>query len=189
MNRKATEGRIAQQEIESRGEDKAAARAKAARKKRRARAKAPGAALRPAADSERAPQERRREVIASLWRVAEEQTRALEASRGAPLPSSELKALVDVLERLERLEKNLPPAPPKRSGPPQSADEIEIAPFSFEEANLMIEEIARRFEEFVLSEPPEEDEAAGGPDGPGATPPAGGETAPISQTADAAPPF
>jgi hypothetical protein len=76
--------------------ERPAAGAKAARKNRRERAQPAQATLgRPAANPEPASVERRHEVIASLWRVAEEQTQALEGRRGAPIPSSELKALVD----------------------------------------------------------------------------------------------
>jgi hypothetical protein len=149
MDWKPEEARIAQREA-----GKSAARAKAAREKRRAQP-AQANVGRPAANPEFASVERRREVIASLWRVAEEQTHALEGRRGAPVSSSELKALVDVLERLERMEKVLPPPLRKRTGPPQSVGEIEIKPFSFEETNLLIEEIAQRFEEFARTEPME----------------------------------
>jgi hypothetical protein len=153
MDRKSTEFRNAQRQSERCSAERPAAGAKAARKNRRERAQPAQATLgRPAANPEPASVERRHEVIASLWRVAEEQTQALEGRRGAPIPSSELKALVDVLERLERLGKTMPPPPPKRTGPPESADEIEIAPFSFEETNLLIEEIAQRFEEFARTE-------------------------------------
>ena len=122
-------------------------RAKAAHGKRRAAAP-------PAQDNpglvpvppERFPTERRGAVIAALWRLAEEQTRALEGPRGAPLGSSELKALVDVLERLSRLEERAAARDPL-------VGEDGIRPFSFIESSQLIEEIAQRYEEFARSEP------------------------------------
>ncbi len=127
----------------------AAARAKAARKRRRVRAEACAAAALSAADAERASVERRRNVIASLWRIAEERTWAIEARGGAPLPSSELKALVDVLERLERLEKSLPPA--------NHDVGTRHGPATVEETNLLLEELARRFGAFSPNDGPGEE--------------------------------
>ena len=106
-------------------------RAKAAHGKRRAAAP-------PAQDNpglvpvppERFPTERRGAVIAALWRLAEEQTRALEGPRGAPLGSSELKALVDVLERLSRLEERAAARDPL-------VGEDGIRPFSFIESSQL----------------------------------------------------
>jgi hypothetical protein len=76
-------------------------RAKAVRRKRRAAEEAKPAG--PAATPERTADQRRRDLVALLLRVAEAQTRALEA-REAPVPASELKAVVDLLERLQRMQ-------------------------------------------------------------------------------------
>jgi hypothetical protein len=76
----------------------------------------------PPPERERAPEQRQRDLVASLLRIAETQTRALEA-REAPVPASELKAAVDVLERLQRLDRARPEAPP--AAPPEhSLDEV-----------------------------------------------------------------
>lgn len=78
-----------------------------------------GAGERDAAVAEAAepsPEERRREVIAGLWRVAEAQAQALGRARAGGVSSRDLKALVDVLERLDRLQSAaLPPARPERT--------------------------------------------------------------------------
>jgi hypothetical protein len=143
--------RLLKQESRSRANGiGAAARAKAARKRRRERADACAAARLAPADAERASVERRRNVIASLLRIAEERTWAIEARGGEPLPSSELKALVDVLERLERLEKSLPP-------PAHHDLDSQCGPATFEETNLLLEEIAQRYEEFCRKEGQTED--------------------------------
>jgi len=97
---------------------------------------------------ERSPAERRREVVAGLWRLAEEQMGALKGPRGAPLGSSELKALVDIVERLSRLEERAAARDPL-------VGEDGIRPFSFIESSQLIEDIAQRFEEFARSEPPD----------------------------------
>jgi len=53
----------------------------------------------------------------------EAQIRALEAARGgAPVPPSELKALADVLERLDRLEQSRPAS--AAAQPERSLDEV-----------------------------------------------------------------
>jgi hypothetical protein len=133
------EARVAQPKASQR-----VARARAARRKRLERTALPASIEPPATTPEWASVERRREVIASLWRAAEEQTRALEAARGAPVLSSQLKALVDVLERLERMEKSLPP--------PSPATVVDGQPATFEETNLLLEEFVRRSEVFAQKE-------------------------------------
>jgi hypothetical protein len=78
-----------------------AKRTKANRVKRRARAEKAEVPI-PAAARERTVEQRQRDLVASLLRIAEAQTHALEA-REAPVPAAELKAAVDLLERLQRM--------------------------------------------------------------------------------------
>lgn len=97
MDREPTEAETARREAAKR-----ASRGKAARRRRRAGADhAKAAAV--VAEPQRTPEQRQAALIASLLRVAEAQTRALEA-RETPVPAAELKAAVDVLERLQRMQ-------------------------------------------------------------------------------------
>jgi hypothetical protein len=102
-------------------------------------APAPVAAADDGGPSQAMTAERRRAVIADLWRVAEMQTQYL-AAAGRARPS-ELKLLVDVAGRLTQLEEQAR----KDEPPPPAAYE---GPATFDDVNRIIAEITERFYAF-----------------------------------------
>lgn len=97
------------------------------------------------AAAEASPEERRRAAIGELWRLAETQIRHLRAAARAE--PRELRTLVEVLERLTRLEEEaLRREEGRAAATPAAADDD--GPSTFAEIDQMIEEIARRFESF-----------------------------------------